>query len=232
MLILVTGASKGIGFELVKRLCLDPQNLVIAVSRNTGSLIKFVKQHNTHNLLPIKADITSPTQRNKIAKTIKTLNIPLDILVNNAGLLLKQTFEKISENDLKAVYATNVFAPFLLIQSLLPLFNKKNKSHIVNISSMGGFQGSSKFPGLSAYSSSKSALSGLTECLAEEFREKNIAVNCLAIGAVQTEMLNKAFPGYEAPLTASEMAEYVFTFASTGHHFFNGKIIPVSLSTP
>jgi NAD(P)-dependent dehydrogenase (short-subunit alcohol dehydrogenase family) len=97
---------------------------------------------------------------------------------------------------------------------------------------MGGVQGSSKFPGLSAYSSSKSALSGLTECLAEELKTKNIAVNCLALGAVQTEMLAKAFPGYKAPVTPSQMAEFICDFALKGQHFFNGKIIPVSSSTP
>jgi NAD(P)-dependent dehydrogenase (short-subunit alcohol dehydrogenase family) len=109
---------------------------------------------------------------------------------------------------------------------------KKNKAHIVNISSMGGFQGTSKFPGLSAYSSSKAALSGLTECLAEELKDKNIAVNCLAIGAVQTEMLAKAFPGYKAPLSAKQMAEFICNFSLTGHLYFNGKIIPVSSTTP
>ena len=97
---------------------------------------------------------------------------------------------------------------------------------------MGGFQGSTKFAGLSAYSSSKSALSGLTECLAEELKDRNIAVNCLALGAVQTEMLGKAFPGYKAPLSAAKMAEFICEFALTGQLFFNGKIIPVSSTTP
>jgi short-subunit dehydrogenase len=120
----------------------------------------------------------------------------------------------------------------MLIQLLLPLMNKKNKSHILNIGSMGGFQGSSKFAGLSAYSSSKASLSVLTECLAEEFKTKNISVNCLALGAVQTEMLNLAFPGYKAPLTSKQMAKFICHFALTGHEYFNGKIIPVSSSTP
>jgi NAD(P)-dependent dehydrogenase (short-subunit alcohol dehydrogenase family) len=97
---------------------------------------------------------------------------------------------------------------------------------------MGGFQGAAKFPGLSAYSSSKAALAGLTECLAEELKSKNISVNCLAIGAVQTEMLAKAFPGYKAPLKPNQMAEFICNFALTGHTYFNGKIIPVASTTP
>jgi NAD(P)-dependent dehydrogenase (short-subunit alcohol dehydrogenase family) len=97
---------------------------------------------------------------------------------------------------------------------------------------MGGVQGSAKFAGLSAYSSSKAALCTLTECLAEELKLENISVNCLALGAVQTEMLSKAFPGYRAPLSASEMAEFIVQFARSGHYYFNGKILPVSSTTP
>jgi 3-oxoacyl-[acyl-carrier protein] reductase len=232
MLILITGASKGIGFEAAKLLAQNPDTLVIAVSRNIDALTKLVEKQNTHALLPLKADITNPLHLRRIVSTIRTLKLPLDVLINNAGSIVNKPFEKISSKELQSVYATNVFAPFLLTQALLPLFNKKSRSHVVNISSMGGFQGSAKFPGLSAYSSSKGALSGLSECLAEELKEKNIAVNCLALGAVQTEMLQKAFPGYQAPLKPKEMAEFLCHFALTGQRFFNGKIIPVSSATP
>lgn len=232
MIILITGASKGIGFEMVKQFSQNPNTLVIAVSRNIDSITKLVNQKNTHSILPIKADITNASDQKKILKSLKALSLKIDIFINNAGEIVNKPFEKITSKELQSVYTTNVFGPFTLIQALLPFFNKKNKAHIVNISSMGGFQGSSKFPGLSAYSSSKSALSGLTECLAEELKPKNISVNCLAIGAVQTEMLNKAFPGYKAPLKANQMAEFICNFALTGHTYFNGKIIPVSSTTP
>ncbi len=232
MTILVTGASKGIGFEMIKLLSQNANTLVIAISRNIEPVTKLVNQKNTHSILPVKADITNANDQKKIIKTLKSLNLKVDVLINNAGEIVNKPFEKITSKELQSVYTTNVFGPFTLIQSLLPYFNKKSKAHIVNISSMGGFQGSSKFPGLSAYSSSKSALSGLTECLAEELKPKNISVNCLAIGAVQTEMLSKAFPGYKAPLKANQMAEFICNFALTGHTYFNGKIIPVSSTTP
>ncbi len=232
MIILITGASKGIGFEMVKHFSEQPNTLVIAVSRNLDTLSKFVNQKNTYAVLPIKADITSPADQKRIIKTLRSLNLKIDVLINNAGQIVNKPFEKISAKELQLVYTTNVFGPFTLIQTLLPFFNKKTKTHIVNISSMGGFQGSAKFAGLSAYSSSKAALCGLTECLAEELKPKNISVNCLAIGAVQTEMLSKAFPGYKAPLKASQMAEFICNFALTGHTYFNGKIIPVSSTTP
>ena len=232
MLILITGASRGIGFETVKQLTADPNNLVIAVSRNILPLTKLVESGNTHSLLPVKADITNPLHLKKIVKIIRTLKLPLDVLINNAGEIVNKPFQKITAKELQSVYTTNVFAPFLLIQALLPLFNTAKKAHVVNISSMGGFQGSAKFPGLSAYSSSKMALTGLSECLAEELKTQNIAVNCLAIGAVQTEMLQQAFPGYKAPLKAKEMAVFISDFALRGHRFFNGKVLPVSSSTP
>lgn len=232
MTILITGASKGIGFETVKLFSQSQNTFVVAVSRNIDPLTKLVNQKNTHSVLPIKADITSPADQKRIIKTLKALGLKIDILINNAGEIVNKPFEKITPKELHSVYNTNVFGPFTLIQTLLPYFNKKSKTHIVNVGSFGGFQGSSKFPGLSAYSSSKAALCGLTECLAEELKPKNISVNCLAIGAVQTEMLGKAFPGYKAPLKANEMAEFICNFALTGQRYFNGKIIPVSSSTP
>ena len=199
MTILITGASKGIGFEMVKLFSQSQNTFVIAVSRNIDPLTKLVNQKNTHSVLPVKGNITSPSDHKKIIKTLKTLGLKVDVLINNAGEIVNKPFEKITAKELRSVYNTNVFGPFTLIQTLLPYFNKKQKVHIVNVGSFGGFQGSSKFPGLSAYSSSKAALCGLTECLAEELKPKNIAVNCLAIGAAQTEMLGKAFPGYKAP---------------------------------
>ena len=103
---------------------------------------------------------------------------------------------------------------------------------MVNISSMGGVQGSVKFPGLSAYSSSKGGLITLTELLAEEFKESGPAFNVIALGAVQTEMLEEAFPGYQAPISAGQMASYILEFALTGQKFYNGKVLPIASTTP
>jgi len=232
MIAIITGASKGIGFELVKQFSQDKNYLVIAVSRNIESIKKLIQTSQQHNVLPVKADITKAKDLKMVINLIKKLNLPVDILINNAGMIVNKPFEKISEKELHEVYKTNVFAPFNFIQLLLPHLRKSKNAHIVNISSMGGFQGSAKFSGLSAYSSSKSALAGLTECLAEEFKSDKISVNCLAIGAVQTEMLSKAFPGYKAPLKANQMASFIYDFAMNGRLYFNGKIIPVSSTTP
>ena len=85
-----------------------------------------------------------------------------------------------------------------------------SSSHVVNISSIGGLANTSKFPGLSAYSSSKGALNILTEMLAEEYKETSIKFNTLALGAVQTEMLEEAFPGYNAPISPNEVSKFIF----------------------
>jgi NAD(P)-dependent dehydrogenase (short-subunit alcohol dehydrogenase family) len=156
----------------------------------------------------------------------------VDVLLNNAGMLLNKPFRELTANDWERTFATNVFGVVELVRMLLPYLEKSKYAHIVNIGSMGGFQGSSKFPGLAAYSASKAAVANLTECLAEELKPQNIAVNCLAFGAVQTEMLEAAFPGYRAPLSSIEMAEWVAWFCVNGHRFFNGKILPVSITTP
>jgi NAD(P)-dependent dehydrogenase (short-subunit alcohol dehydrogenase family) len=154
----------------------------------------------------------------------------IHILVNNAGALVNKKFGHLTSEDFDHMMNVNVKSAFLLTQSLLPLFDEK--AHVLNISSMGGYQGSAKFPGLSLYSASKGALAILSECMAEELKGFGISVNCLALGAAQTEMLSEAFPGYKAPLSAEEMANYIAEFALNGHRYYNGKILPLSLSTP
>jgi NAD(P)-dependent dehydrogenase (short-subunit alcohol dehydrogenase family) len=154
----------------------------------------------------------------------------IDILINNAGYLVNKPFEKISHSDFQLSYQINVIGVMETVQGMMNLFSKD--AHIVNISSMGGFQGSVKFSGLSAYSTSKAALCSFTELFSEEYKNTTLAMNCLCLGAVQTEMLEEAFPGYQAPTSPYEMAAFIADFALSGNRYFKGKILPVSLSTP
>jgi len=219
----VTGASRGIGYDLVQHIA-NQGHTVYALSRT----IKTIKK--TPKLFPVAIDITDEKALEEFANQLKDNKVVVDALVNNAGALLNQPFSKTTKEDFEAVYRVNVFGLASLTRLLLPLIDPKG--HIVNISSMGGIGGSSKFPGLAAYSSSKGAVNILTELLAEEYKESGPSFNALALGAVQTEMLAQAFPGFQAPLSAKEMAQYIFKFAVEGHHFFNGKTLPVSSSTP
>lgn len=219
----VTGASRGIGYDLVQHIA-NQGHTVYALSRS----IKTIKK--TPKLFPVAIDITDEKALEEFANQLKDNKVVVDALVNNAGALLNQPFSETTKEDFEAVYRVNVFGLASLTRLLLRLIDPKG--HVVNISSMGGIGGSSKFPGLAAYSSSKGAVNILTELLAEEYKESGPSFNALALGAVQTEMLAQAFPGFQAPLSAKEMAQYIFKFALEGHHFFNGKTLPVSSSTP
>ena len=230
MTILITGASRGIGYDTALALAKNPANTVIALSRKEDRLMDLLKESATNNIQILPLDLTHFDEV-YLSSALSDI-ASIDVLINNAGLLINKPFTALTKADWKNIFEVNVFGVVNLINALLPKLKAATTAHILNISSMGGVQGSSKFPGLSAYSASKAALINLTECLAEELQEDNIKVNCLALGAVQTEMLAEAFPGYEAPLKSAEMASYLSWFALNGHQFHNGKIIPVAVSTP
>jgi len=226
--ILVTGAGKGIGYEITLN-ALKEGHTVYALSRNLNALVPQTKIYG-ENLKLIPFDLSKSESFLKLSELISKSTQPLDIIINNAGLLINKSFLNLDESDWNTLWDVNVMGTVRLIKSLIDLIS--THTHIVNISSMGGFQGSLKFPGLSAYSTVKGALSILTECLSVEADLKNCSVNALCLGAVQTEMLEQAFPGYQAPISASQMAEFILNFAKTNGSFMSGKIIPISISNP
>jgi NAD(P)-dependent dehydrogenase (short-subunit alcohol dehydrogenase family) len=229
--IIITGASRGIGKELCLLLASDNKNRIIACARSKAKLDELHEAAgNNKNLQILVVDLGAADEIQSLAEKVKKTGFKPGILINNAGLLVNKPFQQLTSDDFDRSFNINLKAPFLLIQALLPHFAEN--AHIVNIGSMGGYQGSAKFPGLSLYSAAKGALAIFTECLAEELKDKGIKANCLALGAAQTEMLAEAFPGYKAPLTAQEMASFIADFALNGHRFFNGKVLPVSVSTP
>ncbi|WP_298495146.1 SDR family oxidoreductase [uncultured Algibacter sp.] len=223
--IIITGTSRGIGFELVQLFANAGHN-VLALSRNEMP----IKNLKLKQVTCFSFDLNDNNAYQKVVDFINKEWQHVDVLINNAGALLNKPFSETSMDDFEKVYKTNVFGVAELTRIVLP-FMKKD-SHVVAISSMGGVQGSMKFPGLAAYSSSKAAIITLTELLAEEYKDSGISFNVLALGAVQTEMLEEAFPGYKAPITALEMAEYIQDFAVNGNKYYNGKLMQVSNSTP
>jgi len=223
--VIITGTSRGIGFELVKLFAMQGHQ-VLALSRNENP----VKKLNLKNVTTFPFDLGDSDAYKKVQEFITSEWHHVDCLINNAGKLLNKPFAETSCQDFEEVYRTNVFGVAELTRIVIPFMQKG--SHVVTISSMGGVQGSLKFPGLAAYSSSKAAVITLTELLAEEYKDSGISFNVLALGAVQTEMLEEAFPGYEAPTTALEMASYIIEFALNGNKFYNGKLLQVSNSTP
>ena len=227
MNIVITGCSKGIGAELVK--LLSENHNVYGLSRDLVSLEKLqISLSNPSNFHFIQSDITHLNK--EVVNSWINVN-SIDVLINNAGLLVNKPFNNISYQDYKDVMDVNFWGAYYLSQLLLDKLSI-SKGQIINISSMGGVNFSSKFPGLSLYSSSKGALTILSECLAEELKPYGIRVNALALGAVQTEMLNKAFPGYKANISPEEMAQYIINFVNSGGNIMNGQVIKVTNSNP
>ncbi len=225
--IIVTGASRGIGLELVKILSGNGHE-ILALSRNTSGMEKLTASGTNLHLL--QTEITQKDGLDEVAGFVDRNWGTFDVLIHNAGALLHKPFDQTTTDDFIKIYQVNVFAVAALTRRLLPY--TASGAHVLAISSMGGIQGSVKFAGLSAYSSSKGALITLMELLAEEYKDKGISFNTLALGAVQTEMLKEAFPDYQAPVTAAEMGQYIADFSLNGNKFYNGKVLQVSNSTP
>jgi NAD(P)-dependent dehydrogenase (short-subunit alcohol dehydrogenase family) len=234
MNIIITGASSGVGFEAVIELALSGKHKVLALARSQEKLERLLDI--AHNLNPesviyaVAFDIVHDDYHSLQQFISANFDNRVDILINNAGVLINKPFTELLETDFVEMLQSNFMGHVRMIQGVINLMPQG--SHIVNIGSMGAYQGSAKFPGLSAYSASKAALHTLTECLAQEFAQNDVKVNCLALGSAQTEMLEKAFPGYESPVMAFQMGKYIADFAVSGHQFFNGKVLPVALTTP
>ena len=222
--IIITGTSRGIGYELALQFA-NAGHQVLAISRKIPQVLI-----ENQNITCLSVDLGKEEEFAEVEKFLSHTWKKVDIIIHNAGSLVSKPFAELSQSDFENVYKVNVFGVANLTRIALPFLQKG--SHVVTISSMGGIQGSMKFPGLAAYSSSKGAVITLSELLAEEYKEQGIAFKVLALGAVNTEMLQEAFPGYEAPISATEMADYIFNFALTGNKYHNGKIIEVSSSTP
>jgi len=230
--IIVTGASRGIGFSTVCALAAQPGHRILALARSRNGLerLQEIKINEESKIYPLEFDIINSDYSAVLLPFVREKVGNVNMLINNAGYLINKPFVETSMADFTALLQSNLLGHVSMIQHMIPLI--PSGGHIVNIGSMGGFQGSAKFPGLAAYSASKSALHTLTECLAMELAEKEIKINCLALGSAQTEMLDQAFPQYRSPVTAEEMGGYIADFTLSGHRFFNGKVLPVAVTTP
>lgn len=226
-IVVIVGASRGIGKALVENFAKRDGFKIIALSRNLEKMKAEFTLYSNVNCFEFDLEKDVKNQADKIFTSIGKV----DYLINNAGFLLNKPFEEITSEELQKSYQINLFGVFESVQAIIPHLNSTS-SHIVNISSMGGFQGSMKFAGLSAYSTSKAALCSFTELFSEEYKNSTIAMNCICLGSVQTEMLEEAFPGYQAPLNPVQVSEYISDFAINAHKYMKGKIIPLSLTNP
>jgi NAD(P)-dependent dehydrogenase (short-subunit alcohol dehydrogenase family) len=222
--IIITGTSRGIGYELALQFANAGHN-VLAISRKIPQALI-----DNQNISCLGVDLSSDASLPQVKDFIESTWHKVDVVVHNAGALILKPFSDITTEEFEYIYRVNVFGVAALNRAVLPYMQAGG--HVVTISSMGGVQGTMKFSGLAAYSSSKGAVITLSELLAEEYKDKGIAFNVLALGSVNTEMLQEAFPGYQAPLSAKEMADYIYNFALTGNKYYNGKVLQVSSTTP
>ena len=222
--IIITGTSRGIGFELALMFA-NAGHQVLALSRKTPQELIL-----NENITCLSVDLAHESDLEQVEQFLSSTWKQVDAVIHNAGSLICKPFETLTQTDFENVYKVNVFGVANLTRICIPFLQRG--SHVVTISSMGGVQGSLKFAGLAAYSSSKGAVITLSELLAEEYKERGISFNVLALGAVQTEMLEEAFPGYQAPISAAGMATYIYDFTLNGNNYFNGKVLEVSTTNP
>ena len=230
--IIVTGASSGVGRAIAKALAATHGCTVVAVARNAEQLHQLAKEvaGAVGSVQPLPLDLAADGAIEAVLKAVQGPR--LHGLVNCAGLLIKQPFGDWTHSDVRRLFHLNAAVPLMLTQALAPQLGGDPLGHVVNLGSMGGFQGSVKFPGMAAYSASKAALANLSECMAEELKDKSVYCNCICLGAVDTAMLRAAFPGFSAPVGPDEVGAFIARFVLEGQKFFNGKVLPFASSTP
>ena len=225
MNVIVTGVSKGIGYHTLKELLKDKQiKKVIGISRNINEISLEFKDNNKVDFISFDLESKQDDFNILINKIIKKID-KVDILINNAGYLIKKKIEDILEEDLLKVYKINVFSLFYLIQKLIPYFNPE--SHIVNIGSYGGIPFTAKFPELAIYSTSKGAVTILSELLAVELSKYKININCINLGAVDTDMLKEAYGG-NFGYQPKDIGKFIKNFAIDNKELLNGQVVNVT----
>jgi len=180
----VTGASKGLGLTLVKKL-LNKGYAVAATSRNLNDLSKAVGEFE--NFLPLSVDLLSEESVEKaISQTISKYG-RLDVVVNNAGYGMLGALEELSDQESRENFNVNVFGSLNVIRKVLPQLRKQQSGHIFNISSIGGFSGN--FPGFGIYCATKFAVASFTESLAAEVKSFGIKATVVEPGYFRTDFL-------------------------------------------
>jgi 3-oxoacyl-[acyl-carrier protein] reductase len=226
--IFVSGASRGIGRDIAVSFAKNGFN-VVGTSRND-----FIFNENLKNLIPIKLDITNRKDVQDCFEKLKQIDLLPNILINNAGITSDQLFIRMKDEDWDSVIETNLTGTFNLSKIFIKNMIKNKSGRIINISSISGLMGN---PGQVNYASSKAALSGFTKSLAKEVGSRNITVNSVAPGYIETDMT--AFMEDDAkssiikniPLgrigDVSDVSELVMFLASEDASYITGQTISV-----
>ena len=226
--VFISGASRGIGESIANHFA-ENDYKVIGTSRND-----FEFDNKSENLIPIKLDITSRDDVKKCFNDLKSKDLLPDILINNAGITSDQLFLKMKDDDWDSVISTNLTGTYNLTKIFIKNMIKNKNGRIINISSVAGLMGN---PGQVNYSSSKSALNGFTKSLAKEIGSRNITVNSIAPGFIDTDMTSfldddaKDKIIKDIPLKrfgeASDVAKLALFLASNEASYITGQTISI-----
>lgn len=206
--VMITGGAKGIG-----RACAEAflqRGASVSLISRTAAELDAAKSSLSGKVVTHCGDISDPKVVTAwFQLTQKELGSPM-VLVNNAATFLNKPITEQTLEDWERVIRINLTGTFLCAQEFFRCAKEKTgKRSIINISSLAGIRGTDKFPGLSSYVASKFGVVGLTEALAVEGKALGVRVNCIAPGAVDTEMLRKAVPQLKAEATPADIAKII-----------------------
>ena len=182
-IVFITGVSRGIGLELAKCF-LNDGYFVIGTSRSEFNLSSAL---GSENCLHLPLDVTNRDQVSSCLKKLKEKDIVPNVLINNAGITKDQLFLRMKDEDWDDVIDSNLTSVFNMTKLFIKSMVKDRSGKIINISSVAGLMGN---PGQVNYSASKAGLGGFTRALAKEVAARNITVNCIAPGFIETDMTN------------------------------------------
>ena len=183
MVILVTGASRGIGREIAKVLA-QKGNKVIANYNKSDEKAQKLKEESK-NIEIYKADVSKREEVHRMIRDILKKYDKIDVLINNAGISESKLFTDVTDRDWNELINVNLYSVFCVTQEVLPIMIHNKNGCVINISSIWGIVGASCE---SIYSVTKAGINGMTKSLAKELGPSNIRVNAIAPGIIDTDM--------------------------------------------
>lgn len=233
---LVTGGSRGIGKAIALELSRNGYNIVINYKSGNDELENVKKEIETNNVkcLLIKADVSNLSECEEMTKKIMEEFGQIDCLVNNAGITKDNLIMRMSEAEFDSVININLKGTFNVTRNVAPIMVKQRNGRIINLSSVVGVAGNA---GQSNYAASKAGIIGFTKSLAKELASRNILVNAVAPGFIDTDMtkvlsdeikenINKQIP-LKRMGTAEEIAKVVKFLASDDSSYITGQVINI-----
>lgn len=206
--VIVTGGASGIGKATAERFLSEGANVAIIDSspKNGERAIKELRAKGYKPLLLI-GDVTKSADVKKMVRRAKDALGTIDVLFNNAGILVEGTVEEVSEEDWDRIMAVNVKGAFLMAKEVVPIMLRQKKGVIVNNASCSGLVGDRN---AIAYNTSKGAVVLMTKCLALDYAKKNIRVNCVCPGEIDTPMFRQEARARKLPVEEyrKELCEY------------------------